>query len=157
MMQIGGKEVTKIMVGRNVIYSRPNYSSLWFECPDNGEKYTDFIGQTIMKWDKSTSVAEFRSSSECLLNASSVNAEPRLAITLPDGFTFSKDNPQTLQVYGQSLVTTTAPATYEDNQLSVSFGNPAQAIRAFALSGVILQTSDGLFPTFSLKVIRSDK
>lgn len=146
-----GDDVSKIYLGDQTLYDREVANSSWIECPNIGAK-KDFVGLTIMQWDKASKTATFRSNALCMLSAIDTASAARIAIGLPFGFKFSIENPSTTKIYSPSMMTIDAPTVYQGNIMTVSFADTASAPRTYGLSEASSRTSDGLFTAFKLNV-----
>lgn len=154
-MLVGNRRITKIIAGGRVVWDRKIQDSSWIECPDEGRPSADFIGLTIFKYNSKSGQAIFKSEAKCsVASGSVVNA---LAITLPEGFYFSTDNPETVKIYTPTLSVINAPITFDGNRATVTFKNSAFDRLDFAFSEIGSRSSEGLITTFSLNIKRSDK
>lgn len=120
-------DVSKITLGDQVLYDRDVQNSAWLECPDNGVEGQDFKGLTLMKWDRETNTARFKSSANVEApKYTTTNLKNRLAITLPDGYKFL-ENSSKLLFYGHyssvGIKRNEFPVSIDGNQLSVQVAN----------------------------------
>lgn len=144
-LQIQGKSVSGVVVGGDS-FVKPDYNSMWLECPDEGVEGQDFKGQTLMKFDEETNIATFKSNATVKVPANYTPTNPlkRLAITLPNGFEFL-DNEDTAVFYDHYAVygnrSQNAEITTQENKLYCQLRNNDQNPNPFYMVKI---SSEGL-------------
>ena len=135
MIGIGDSEVKQAQIGENVMYRPIDYKHTWIDCSANGVEGVDFTGIngsevfSVFQWDPDTKKARFKSNATCTLAAPPTNVDDptrdraHLAFSLPEGFIFSDDNPETMDIFALTQSGETAKTLFEGNKLSLVFRN----------------------------------
>ncbi|MFC6290678.1 hypothetical protein [Levilactobacillus angrenensis] len=91
-------DVAKITLGSETLWERQDPNTTWIELPDNGTKGTDFVGMEIMKFDPQTGIAAFKGIRAVTIPSGEGIKKWRLALELPNGYSFASNNPATFTI-----------------------------------------------------------
>lgn len=85
MINIGGKKVSKMMIGNVVVYEATDPRTTWLELKNDGDGVTSFSGQLLMNYDENTGKTIMKGSRFVTTNT---DLEKSLFFELPNGYAF---------------------------------------------------------------------
>jgi len=119
-----GSDVSKIVMGNQTLWERPNYDTTWIELPDDGGS-GDYTGLEFMSFNPKTSTARFLGFRKLVIPYGTPSKK-RLLFELPKGYMFSETNDNSvmssLSVNG-TFNEFKINLTFEGNQVYNTFGD----------------------------------